>query len=89
MKLPAGTQARHIIVQACVRSYLESLGWSYVSEKSGNMSEFRFKTELDELDGFAAELIRLLGETTRKKVSWKYGQSMVPDPATGESMFYK
>jgi hypothetical protein len=89
MKLPAGTPARQIIVQACVGPYLESLGWSYVSNVLGSISDFRFKTELDELDGFAAELLRLFGETARKKQSGKHGQSMVPDPATGESMFYK
>ena len=89
MKLPAGTPARHIIVQACVGPYLESLGWSYVNGMTGKVSDFRFKTKLDELDGFAAELLRLSNETARKKQSWTYNQSMVPDPATGESMFYK
>jgi hypothetical protein len=89
MKLPAGTPARQLIVQACVGPYMASLGWSYVSEKTGIMIDFKFKTELDELDGFAAELLRLFGETARKKQSWKHGQSSVLDPATDERMYYK
>jgi hypothetical protein len=54
MKLPAGTPARQIIVRACVGPYLEILGWSYLSQQTGNISDFRFKTALHELDGFAA-----------------------------------
>ena len=77
------------MLAACVGPYLQSLGWSYVNNTPVNISDFRFKTELKELDGFAVELFQLFDETVRKKKSWTYGQSMVQDPATGESMFYK
>jgi len=94
MKQAPGSEARNIVLKACIGPYLQSLGWSYDHKRPGKISEFKFKTELDELDGFAAEIFRLFGETARKKQSWKGSLgigslSMVPDPATGEPMFFK
>jgi hypothetical protein len=89
MKQLPGTQAREIILNACVGPYLESLGWSYVDGAPGAISDFRFKEELKNLDGFAVELFQLFDETIRKKGKWTYGQSCVRDPATGQSLYCK
>ena len=89
MKQLPGTQAREIILKACVGPYLESLGWSYVDRAPGAFSIFRFKEELKNLDGFAIELFQLFDETVRKKEEWKYGQSKVQDPATGQFLYCK
>ncbi|KAH8814085.1 hypothetical protein F5882DRAFT_344366 [Hyaloscypha sp. PMI_1271] len=77
MKQLPGTQAREIILKACVGPYLETF------------SVFRFKEELKNLDGFAIELFQLFDETVRKKEEWKYGQSKVQDPATGQFLYCK
>jgi hypothetical protein len=89
MKELPGTQAREIILNACVGPYLESLGWSYVDRAPGAISDFRFKEELNHLDGFAVELFKLFDETMRKKEEWKHGQSRVQDPATGQFLYCK
>jgi hypothetical protein len=89
MKQLPGTQAREIILKACVGPYLESLGWSYVDKVPGATSDFRFKEELKNLDGFAVELFQLFDETLRKKEKWMYGQSFVKDPATGLFLYGK
>jgi hypothetical protein len=89
MKQLPGTQAREIILKACVGPYLESLGWSYVDRAPGTISDFRFKEELKNLDGFAVELFKLFDKTMRKKGEWTYGQSRVKDPATGQFLYCK
>jgi hypothetical protein len=89
MKQLPGTQAREIILKACVGPFLESLGWSYVGRAPGAISDFRFKEELMNLDGFFLELFPLVDETLRKKGEWTYGPRRVQDPATGQFLYSK
>jgi hypothetical protein len=87
MKQLPGTQAREIILKACVGPYLVSLGWNYIDKPPVAISDFRFKEELKNLDGFAAELFQLFDETMRKKEKWANGQSCVRDPVTGQFLY--
>ncbi len=89
MKQSPGSEARTILLRACVRPYLQSLGWTCVNNMPGVISNFRFRTEMKELDGFAGELFRLYDGTIRKKQRVTHGQIMVKDPLTGDSMFWE
>jgi hypothetical protein len=89
MKLPAGTLARTIIVQACVGPYLESLGWSYTLNQPTLMSKFRFEKEWLELNGFAVELFQIFDKTIRKTEPHTYGYRRVLDPVRGQYLYYK
>lgn len=88
MKQGPGSEARKTVLKACIGPYLQSLGWSYDHNTPCTISKFRFRTELKGLDGFAAELFQLHDQIVRRRLRIR-GQVMVPDPATGEKMYYK
>lgn len=71
-ELQSGHEARKILVQACVSSYVLSVQLNF---------EFKFEKELDSLDGFGK---LLLHEVAKMTAAGSHGS--IKDPLTGEDV---
>ena len=85
MKLPTGHAVRSVIIKCCAWDFLAKRVAYTKTKKS-----FRFKAEMEELDVFAAELIRELNKSFwhislyTPKVSKEFVGLQVPDPLKAE-----
>ncbi|APA07033.1 predicted protein [Sclerotinia sclerotiorum 1980 UF-70] len=78
---PTGHGLRMLFARSCIHAYLES-----VNPSNEQARTFVFKKELEELDGFAADLMRVYGEVAEKRVPAKYAESR--DLLDGETFYY-
>lgn len=85
MEFPAGHAARTLIVQACVKAYISRM----FTAPGDTGHTLWYRAELDELDGFAADLLREFTkalDTKRRESGYIY---YLPDPLSGEKInFY-
>ncbi|KAF7867388.1 hypothetical protein EAF04_005471 [Stromatinia cepivora] len=78
---PTGHGLRMLFARSCIHAHLES-----VNPFNEQTRTFVFKKELDELDGFAADLMRVYGEIADKRVPAKFAESS--DLLDGETFYY-
>ncbi|KAJ8070418.1 hypothetical protein OCU04_000792 [Sclerotinia nivalis] len=81
INFPTGHGLRMLFARSCIHAYLES-----VNPSNEQARTFVFKKELDELDGFAADLMRVYGEVADKRVPAKFVESS--DLLDGETFYY-
>lgn len=74
-ELPRGHPVRKLFAQACVRSYMEHI------DIRPHRKEFRFRFEMTEIEGFAADLLYAVNETMRKRVAGE--GNVYTDPLLG------
>jgi len=99
LRLPWGHGIREVFAQSTVAAYLASLRLTLlqtVETRKKNSSRetvkarpFRFETELDELEGYAADLQKAQREILRTREIKSYeGIDTACDPITGEKFYF-
>ncbi|KAI9650153.1 hypothetical protein NHQ30_000166 [Ciborinia camelliae] len=78
---PTGHGLRMLFARSCIHAYLESVNPAHEQAR-----KFSFKKELDELDGFAADLMRVYGEVAGKRTPVKFAESY--DSLDGKKFYY-
>lgn len=81
MKFPNEHGLRKLFARSCIHAYLE-----FVNPNIEDAQVFRFKKEFDELDGFAADLMRVYEEVASKRTPGKFAESC--DPLDGKMIYY-
>ncbi|QSZ28626.1 hypothetical protein DSL72_003125 [Monilinia vaccinii-corymbosi] len=71
---PALHVVRTLFARSCIQAYLESV--NPVADEQAR--KFLFKKELQELDGFAADLMRVYGEVAGKRTPGNFAESYNP-----------
>jgi hypothetical protein len=81
--LPSGHDARAMLVDACVASYVLKGG---LQGNWGPVSTFRFQRELDTIDGFAVELLQAVQKSIRITPIQGGHTAVIIDPLTGKHL---
>ncbi|KAF7915747.1 hypothetical protein BELL_0074g00110 [Botrytis elliptica] len=70
VNFPNGQKLRMLFARSCIQAYLQSANPTH-----GKAQEFRFQRELDSLDGFAADLMRVYREVADKRTPCIFAES--------------
>ncbi|KAF5878625.1 uncharacterized protein Bfra_000792 [Botrytis fragariae] len=70
VNFPNGQKLRMLFARSCIQAYLQS-----VNPTDGQAQAFRFQKELDALDGFAADLMRVYREVADKRTPYIFAES--------------
>lgn len=83
--LPPGHPLRKMLAQACVRPYIHHIRPpGHAIDSKDPRQVFGFQKELDEIDGFAADLLRASGEVLKMcDLNYGNGRRRKTDPFTG------
>lgn len=84
VELPQGHAVRELFAQACVRDYSR---WFFYKSQS-NRPVLGCETEVNELEGFAADLLKAFSNAIRKRNFRGKEGHFFPDPLTGEALKY-
>jgi hypothetical protein len=80
-ELPPGHDARTIIVEACVTSYLLSS-----PDEWRPPPPFKFQQELDTIEGFSSELLQAVRKSVKIRALHDGNNALVTDPLTGNDV---
>ena len=80
-ELPSGHEARSIIVNACVSSYLLT-----GSAGSGWGPPFKFQNEVDSIEGFSTELLEAVRKSVHLLALQNNHNALVIDPLTSNNL---
>lgn len=87
MQLPLGHEARKVVIQACVKLYMDSIyNTSYITPLANKTC--KFEKEVTDFHEFAAELFRAYDQAMRNKRADEEGTWM-KDPLTGKWICYQ
>ncbi|KAF7913767.1 uncharacterized protein EAF01_000173 [Botrytis porri] len=70
VSFPNGQKLRMLFARSCIQAYLQSVNLAHEKAKA-----FRFQKELDTLDGFAADLMRVYREVADKRTPCIFAES--------------
>ncbi|KAF7958512.1 hypothetical protein EAE96_002055 [Botrytis aclada] len=73
VNFPNGQKLRMLFARSCIQAYLQSVNPTY-----GPAKAFRFQKELDALDGFAADLMRVYQEVADQRIPCMFAESCDP-----------
>jgi hypothetical protein len=80
-ELPSGHEARSIIVNACVSSYLLT-----GSAGGGWGPPFKFQNEVDNIEGFSTELLEAVRKSVHLLALQNNHNALIIDPLTGTNL---